>query len=63
MLDRIFDSLLGEAVLELEGGNWQAIDEQAQVEGELGFVLAVAQLTGDDEGVGRETLVGLGVTR
>jgi hypothetical protein len=61
--DRVFDGLLCEAVLELEGSNWQAVDEQAKVEGELCFVLAVAQLTRDAEEVGRETLGGLGITR
>ena len=51
LLDRIFDCLLGEAVLELEGGDRQAVDEEAQVEGELCFVPAVAQLPGDAEAV------------
>ena len=33
LLDGVVHRLLGEAVLELEGGDGQAVDEQAQVEG------------------------------
>ena len=33
LLDGILDGLLGEAVLQLEGGDGQAVDEQAEVEG------------------------------
>ena len=51
LLDRVLDRLLGQAVLQLEGGNRQAVDEQAQVEGELRLVAAVAQLAGDAEAV------------
>ena len=32
LLDRVLDRLLGEAVLQLERGDRQAVDEQAQVE-------------------------------
>ena len=32
LLDRVLDRLLGQAVLQLEGGDRQAVDEQAQVE-------------------------------
>ena len=63
LLDGVLDGLLGQAVLQLEGGHRQAVDEEAQVEGELGLVAAVAQLPGDAEAVGRVALLGLGVAR
>ena len=53
LLHRIIHGLFGQAVLELEGGHRQAVDEQAQVQGQLGLVLAVAQLPGDAEDIGR----------
>ena len=52
LLDGVVDRLLGEAVLQLEGGDRQAVDEQAQVERELRLVAAVAELAGDAEAVG-----------
>ena len=52
LLHRVFHGLLGEAVLQLESGDGQAIDEQGKVEGELGLVLAVAQLSSDAEDIG-----------
>ena len=61
LLDGVVDGLLGEAVLELEGGDRQAVDEQAQVEGELGLVAAVAELAGDAEAVGGVPLRGCGL--
>ena len=51
LLDRIGHGLLGEAVLELEGGDGQAVDEEAEVEGELGVAGAVPELAGDAEAV------------
>ena len=42
LLDRILDGLLGEAVLELERGDRQAVDEEAEIERELRLVAAVA---------------------
>ena len=51
LLDGVVDRLLGEAVLQLEGGDRQAVDEQRQVERELRLVAAVAQLAGDAEAV------------
>ena len=49
--DGVFDCLLGQAVLELECGDRQAVDEEAQVERELRFVAAVPELPGDREAV------------
>src|SRR2546422_1045886 len=63
LLDGIIDRLLGEAVLQLEGGDGQAVDEQAKVERELRLVAAVAELAGDAEAVGGVTLLGLHVAR
>ena len=54
LLDGVLDGLLGEAVLQLEGGDRQAVDEQAQVERELRLVRAVAELARDAEAVARE---------
>ena len=51
LLDRVLDRLLGEAVLELERGDRQAVDEEAEVEGELRLIAAVAELAGNDEAV------------
>ena len=55
LLDGVLDRLLGEAVLQLEGGDRQAVDEQAEVERELRLVAAVAQLPGDAEAVRRRS--------
>ena len=44
LLDRIIHRLLRQAVLQLKGGDGQAVDEQAQVQGKLGLILAVAEL-------------------
>ena len=49
--DGVRDRLLGQAVLQLEGGDRQAVDEEAQVERELRLVAAVAELAGDAEAV------------
>ena len=51
LLHGVVHRLLGQAVLQLEGGDRQAVDEQAQVQGKLGLVAAVAQLPGDAEAV------------
>ena len=61
LLDGVLDRLLGQAVLQLEGGDRQAVDEQAEVERELRLVAAVAELAGDAEAVRRVALGGLGV--
>ena len=37
LLDGVFDGLLGQAVLELKGGDGQAVDEQAQIQGAHAF--------------------------
>ena len=63
LLDGVGDRLLGQAVLQLEGGDRQAVDEQAQVERALRLVAAVAELARDAEAVGRVALGGLGVAR
>ena len=61
LLHSIVDGLLGEVVLELEGGDGQAVDEQAHVERELRLIAAVAQLSRDAEAVlaKRSTAAGL----
>ena len=61
LLDGVLDGLLGQAVLQLEGGDRQAVDEQAEVERELRLVAAVAELAGDAEAVLRVALRRLGV--
>jgi len=58
LLHSIFDRLLGEVVLEFEGGDRQAVDEQSQVEGELGFVTTVAELSRHAEAVRGEAFDG-----
>ncbi len=63
LLDGILDGLLGEAVLQLEGGDRQAVDEQAQVERAARLVHAVGELARDREAVLRVQSLGLGVAR
>src|SRR6185312_1889956 len=58
LLDGVLDGLLGQAVLELEGGDRQAVDEQRKIERVGGVVAAVAQLSGDGKTVQREELGG-----
>ena len=58
LLHRIGHGLFGQAVLQLEGGDGQAVDEEAQVEGQGVLIAAVAQLPGDAEAVMRVTLGG-----
>ncbi len=52
LLHRARNGLLGEAVLQLEGGQRQAVDEQRQVQRQLRLVAAVAELAGDAEAIG-----------
>ena len=61
LLDRVLDGLLGQAVLQLEGGDRQAVDEQPEVERERRFVPAVAQLAGDREAVRAKRSSALGL--
>ena len=61
LLHGVSNRLFGEAVLELKGGHRQAIDEQAQIQSSLGFIAAVAELTGHAEAVGGEALDRCGV--
>ena len=58
LLDGVFHRLLGEAVLELERGDRQPVDEQTEVERKLGLVAAIAELARDREAVLR--VAGLG---
>jgi hypothetical protein len=51
LLDCIVNSLFGEPVFQLKGGNGQSVDEHGQVKGQLGFIAAVAELAGDAEDV------------
>ena len=51
LLDGVVDGLLREAVLQLEGGDREPVDEEAEVEGTRGVVGAVAELPGDAEDV------------
>ena len=53
LLDRVFHRLLGEAVLQLEGGDRQAVDEQTQVQRQLRVVAAVLELARHAETVQR----------
>ena len=53
LLDRVLHRLLGKAVLELEGGDGQAVDEEAQVEGKLDVAAAVPELSSDAKAVQR----------
>src|SRR4029077_13163657 len=63
LLHRVFHSLFGEAVFQLEGGYGKTVDEQAKVERKLGLVAAILELTSDAEPVGSETLCRPGVAR
>ena len=51
LLHCVFHRLLGQAVLQLEGGDGETVDEQPQVEREPGLVAAVAELPGHAESV------------
>ena len=57
----VFDRLFGEAVLQLERGDRQAVDEQADVKRPLGLVAAVAELARDREAVLRIAFSSSGV--
>ena len=63
LLHRVFHGLFGEAVLQLERSDGQAVDEQAKIERELCLVAAVFELAGDAEPVRSETRGGLWITR
>jgi len=52
LLDRIVHRLVSQLILELKRCHRQAIDEQAQVQGQLCLVQAVPQLARDTEDVG-----------
>ena len=57
--DRIVHRLLGQVVLEFEGQDGQAVDEQTDVQRPLGFIAAIVQLAGGGEAVLPEALLGL----
>jgi len=59
LLHGILHRLLGEAVLEFEGGYGQPVDEEAEIERELRLIAAVAQLPCDAEDVGGKARRGL----
>ena len=61
LLDRVLDGLLGQAVLQLEGCDRQAVDKQAQVQRAPAFVGAVGQLARDREAVLRMQCRCLGI--
>ena len=57
----IVDGLFGQPVFQFKGGNGQAIEEDAEVQGQPGLVLAVAQLAGDGEEIGGKTFYSQGI--
>ena len=59
LLDGIAHRLLRQVVLQLQGEDRQAVDEEPYVERPLGLVAAVAELAGDGEAVLLEPLPGL----
>ena len=61
LLDGVPDRLLGETVLQLERGDRQAVDEQAEVKRPMGLVAAVAELARDREAVLGVAFSGRGV--
>ena len=61
--DCIVHRLLGEAVLQFEGEGRKAVDEEADVECELGPIAAVSQLPCDGEAVLLEALLCLHIVR
>ena len=63
LFDRVGGRLFGEAAFELEGGDRQPVDEEAEVERELGVVAAVVELPGHAEAVLLVEPVGCGVVR
>ena len=56
--DGLVERLLGDAVLELEGEDGEAVDEEPDVQRALGVVAAVAELAGDAELVLAEAALG-----
>ena len=63
LLHGVVNRLLGQAVLQLKGGDGQAVDEQAQVQGQLRVVRTVPELAGDAEAVLPVEDLGLHVAR
>ena len=63
LFDGVGGRLFGEAVFELEGGDRQPVDKEAEVERELGVIAAVVELPGHAEAVLPVEPVGCGVVR
>ena len=63
LLDGIVHRLLGQVVLQLEGEDRQAVDEERDIQRPLGLVPAVAKLPGDGEAVLPEAFLRLRVAR
>ena len=61
LLDGVLDGLFGQAVLQLERGDRQAVDEERKVQGALGLGEAVAELPRDRETVLAVALSGEGI--
>ena len=62
LLHRVLHRLLGEAVLQLERGNGQTVDEQSQIERAACLVVAVGELARDREAVLGVQRLRLGIT-
>ena len=58
LIDGVLDRLLRQVVLQLEGGDRQAIDEDPKIEGTPRLIPAVAQLARHAEAVEREAVGG-----
>ena len=52
--DGISNGLLGQTVLQFERGDWQPVDEKAEIERPLGFIEAVSELARHTEAIPRE---------
>ena len=63
LFDRVGDRLLCQTVLQFEGGDRQPVDEEAEVERELGVVAAVMELPRHAEAVLTVEPLGCGVVR
>ena len=57
--DRVVHRLLGQVVLQFEGDDRQAVDEERDIQRPLRLVAAVSKLPGDSEAVLLEALLGL----
>src|SRR5665213_1293095 len=62
LLHSIFDRLLRQWILQLEGGDGQAVDKDAEIECKFCLVFAISELAGDAEDIRGELLNGLSVS-